>query len=221
MQKIETPTALTLEPASPAVACVIWLHGLGADGYDFEALIPQLGLPADHSVRFVFPHAPMQPVTINLGERMRAWYDIRSMDLLAEIDWPGIEASVERVQHLIAEQKQLGLPSERLLVAGFSQGGLVALEAAMRHESPLAGIMALSTYWPEGAQAAIAQPVTTPVWIGHGLYDPICAHALSEQTRQRCLDAGFNPQYHSYPMQHEICADEVADIRAFFQRTLL
>ncbi|MDR9498024.1 MAG: carboxylesterase [Hydrogenovibrio sp.] len=222
MHKTQTPTAVILEPSCEASACVIWLHGLGADGHDFEGLVPQLGLPVEHSVRFVFPHAPVQPVTINLGESMRAWYDIRSMDLQADVDWPGVDTSVARVQQLMSEQIQAGIPAERLLIAGFSQGGLVALEAAMSFESPLAGILALSTYWPPRPDLQTGvQPPTTPVMIAHGLYDPICPCTLSEQTRQRCLEAGFDPLYHTYPMQHEVCAEEVGDIRAFLKNTLL
>ncbi|KUJ72796.1 alpha/beta hydrolase [Thiomicrospira sp. WB1] len=225
MQKQETENALIMAPETKPRACVIWLHGLGADGYDFEGVLPHLSLPKTHGVRFVFPHAPVQPVTVNLGDSMRAWYDIRSMDLMSEVDWQGIDQSVGRIQRLIEAQRQEGIGTERIVLAGFSQGGVIALETAMRLQTPLAGIMGLSTYWPEaGPQErtqSLNQPRGTPVFLAHGQMDPICAVSLYDAARQRLSEAGFDVEAHTYPMQHEICAEEIGHIGEFIKRTLL
>jgi phospholipase/carboxylesterase len=216
MEKIE------IETGAKPDAAVIWLHGLGADGHDFEPIVPELRLPASLRVRFVFPHAPVRPVTLNMGMRMRAWYDIFQLGGGAEDD-AGIRASQKAVEEMIAEQKSLGIAPARIVIAGFSQGGAIALQTALRHPERLAGVLALSTYLPlrttlkeEIAEANRA----TPIFMAHGLYDDIIPLARAEQSAQILKDAGCKVQWRTYPMPHSVCAEEVAAIAAFFRSVL-
>jgi phospholipase/carboxylesterase len=209
--------AVEIETGPNPQAAVIWLHGLGADGHDFEPIVPELDLPAP--VRFLFPHAPVRPVTINQGMRMRAWYDIFQFGGGPE-DEAGIRASQRIVEDLI---KQQGLPSSRIVLAGFSQGGAIVLHTALRHAERLAGVMALSTYLPLAAtvQAERSQASAgVPIFMAHGEYDDIIPLRRAEQSRQALEGLGYPVQWHAYPMPHSVCPQEIADISAFLRRSL-
>lgn len=193
-------------------AAVIWLHGLGADHTDFEPIVPELALPA--SVRFVFPDAPIRPVTINGGMRMRAWYDILQLGPGPE-DEAGVRASQRTLERLIAEQ---GLPAERVVLAGFSQGGAIVLQTALRHPERLAGVVALSTYLPlAGSLEKEAAPANRdlPVFMAHGLHDEIIPISRARASRDLLVRRGTPVQWHEYPMPHAVCAPEIADIARF------
>ncbi len=194
---------------------VIWLHGLGADGYDFEPIVPALKMPATPVVRFVFPHAPMRPVTINGGMVMRAWYDITGMELVRNEDADGVEESAAQVRALIAEQNRDGIPAERIILAGFSQGGAIALHAGLRYPEALAGIMALSTYVPLKERLADdADPAnrTIPIFMAHGTYDPVIPLALGEASRKLLQELGYAVEWRTYPMQHAVNPEEIDHI---------
>lgn len=213
----DTLDCLVIEPPVAATACVIWLHGLGADGHDFEPLVPDLGL-LERGVRFVLPHAPQRPVTINGGYVMRAWYDIRRPDLRVDADESGIRASVTTVVTLIEAQIACGIAPERIVLAGFSQGGAIVLHAGLTYAQRLGGILALSTYLalPTELAVEIAQANrATPVFIGHGTEDTIAPFALGEDTRARLQALGCPVAFHAYRMPHSVCPEEVADIRAW------
>ena len=195
---------------------VLWLHGLGADGHDFAPIVPELLRRDWPAVRFVFPHAPVRAVTINGGARMRAWYDIRDMNLANRADSEGVAESVAQVEALIAREAERGIGAERLLLAGFSQGGAVTLAAGIARTRPLAGLVALSTYLPmtpAQAQAAL-QPAATaqPVFMAHGQYDPVVPCAGGEISAAALRQFGFDVQWQRYPMQHSVCAEEIGDL---------
>lgn len=199
---------------------VIWLHGLGADGHDFEPIVPELVRPGWPAIRFVFPHAPVRPVTINNGVPMRAWYDIRSLELSQRADEAGVRESIATVEALIARENARGVPDERIVLAGFSQGGAIALSAAIRHAGALAGVVALSTYLPLQQQAASeAAPAnrTLPVFQGHGTADPIVPMALGAQSRDVLSGLGHPVDWRTYPMPHSVCAEEIRDLAAWLQ----
>ncbi|MBB5886766.1 alpha/beta hydrolase [Xanthomonas sp. LMG 8992] len=194
---------------------VLWLHGLGADGNDFAPLVPELLRPHWPALRFVFPHAPVRAVTINNGVRMRAWYDIVSMDFSNRADSAGVAESVAQVEELIAREDARGVPAERLLLAGFSQGGAITLAAGLRRERPLAGLIGLSTYLPElesvarwHAPAALRQPL----FMAHGQGDPVIPQPYAERTAQTLQALGMPVQWRRYPMAHQVCAEEIADL---------
>jgi phospholipase/carboxylesterase len=212
-----------VEPRAPADASVLWMHGLGADGHDFEPLVPELGLPAAPSVRFVFPHAPIRPVTINGGQRMRAWYDISGFDRGARQDEAGIRASGDALGALVRRERERGIPAARIVVAGFSQGGAMALFLALRWPERLAGVIALSTYLPLGETLTTeAHPANAavPILIAHGSFDPIVPPALGEASRETLRSLGYDVDWHSYPMPHAVCAQEIADVRDWLLRAL-
>jgi len=209
--------AVEIETGSRPQASVIWLHGLGADGHDFEPIVPELA--AAQPLRFVFPHAPVRPVTINQGMRMRAWYDILQFGGGAE-DEAGIRDSQRLVEDLI---KQQPFPSNRILLAGFSQGGAVALQAALRHPERLAGVLALSTYLPLAATLeAERSPANRdlPIFMAHGQYDDIIPLARAEQSRRRLEQLGYPVEWHAYAMPHSLCPQEIQDICQFLGRIL-
>lgn len=219
------------EPLLPAVeigpetadASVIWLHGLGADGHDFAPIVAELQLPASLAVRFVLPHAPQRPVTINDGQIMPAWYDIRGMDFTATEDAEGIEHSRGQIEVLIVRERQRGVLPERIVLAGFSQGGAVALHTGLRHPERLAGILALSTYLPLADRLPTeAHPANTdtPIFMAHGLHDPIVPLPLAEASRRYLESLGYHIDWHTYPMEHSVCPEEIADIRAWLLRVL-
>ena len=212
--------AVEINSVSNPQVSVIWLHGLGADGHDFEPVVPELGLPAGHRVRFVFPHAPVRPVTINQGMRMRAWYDILQFGPGPE-DEAGVRASQALLETMIAAEKARGIGS--IVLAGFSQGGAIVLQTALRHQERLAGVLALSTYLPlhrtlEAEGSAANRDV--PIFMAHGQYDDIIPLQRAEQSRQLLGRLGYKVQWHSYPMPHSVCPEEIADISAFLRGIL-
>jgi phospholipase/carboxylesterase len=209
--------AVEIETGSPPRASVIWLHGLGADGHDFEPIVPELRLK--QAVRFVFPHAPVQPVTINQGMRMRAWYDIFQFGGGREDD-KGIRASQALIVKLIEEQP---VPPEKIVLAGFSQGGGIALQTALRYPKKLAGIMALSTYLPLAATLAAertAANAQVPIFMAHGGYDDIIPIQRAQDSKNFLEKLGYGIEWHEYPMPHSVCGDEVRDISAFLTKLL-
>jgi len=199
-------------------ASVIWLHGLGADGHDFEPIVPHLGLPSDPIVRFVFPHAPKRAVTLNMGLVMPAWYDIREIDLRHEHDEKGIRDSATRIGALIAREQERGVPAGRIVLAGFSQGGAIALHVGLRHPERLAGIMALSCYLvseqslePEMSEAARG----LPIFQAHGTQDPMVPMERGRAARERLSALGCQVEWHTYPMGHEVHPQEIQEIGAW------
>lgn len=201
--------------AETARASVIWLHGLGADGNDFRPIVPELRLPAEAGVRFIFPHAPEQPVTLNGGMVMRAWFDLVSLDRGGRQDASGIRAAAGQVQALMARENERGVPDERIILAGFSQGGAVALHLGLRHPRRLAGILALSTYLPlqdTVAEERSAANAETPIFMAHGVMDPVLDLRLGEQSRQELEALGYTVEWHTYPMAHAVCMEEILAI---------
>ena len=195
---------------------VIWLHGLGADGNDFAPIVPELVARDWPPLRFVFPHAPVQPVSVNGGVPMRAWYDIFGFDARAPQDEPGIRRAIGAVEALIAREHERGVPSARIVLAGFSQGGAIALAAGLRHAQALAGIVALSTYLPIAATLAPERSeanARVPIFWGHGSADPVVALQRGLDSRRRLEELGYAIDWHTYPMPHSVCAEEVADLR--------
>jgi len=200
---------------------ILWLHGLGADGNDFAPIVPELVRPHWPALRFVFPHAPVRPVTINGGMRMRAWYDIAGMDFTDRGDAAGVEQSIAEVDALIAREAERGIPASRLLLAGFSQGGAVTLATGLRRRTPLAGLIALSTYLPAEAQMLAAHlpgAETQPVFMAHGMFDPVVPFAAGRRGAQTLESLGFPVEWKSYPMQHQVCAEQIRDLSDWLQR---
>ena len=218
MKALET---VTVETGPNPTFTILWMHGLGADGHDFEPLVPELlenGMPV---LRFVFPHAPVRPVTINNGYEMRAWYDIIGIDRRSAEDFAGIKASADGVADLIKAENQRGVPTERIAIAGFSQGGAMALHIATRYPEKLAGVIALSCYLPQSRELATAKSPAnqaTPVFMAHGTQDPVVPYPLGDESRQLLQAAGYSVEWHPYPMPHSLCEPEVADIRAWLKR---
>lgn len=198
---------------------VIWLHGLGADGHDFVPLVPEFVRPGWPAIRFLFPHAPVRAVTINNGTRMRAWYDIVDFDLANRADEAGVLASVAQVDALIAREGARGIPASRVILAGFSQGGAVTLAAGLRRREPLAGLVGLSTYLPAAnrAEAALVDGAhRQPVFMAHGTQDPVVPSFAGQQSAALLKQFGFDVQWHTYPMPHSVCAEEVAALGEWF-----
>ena len=222
-QQKEDAEGVVLTPTAPPNGSVIWLHGLGADGRDFVPIIPELRLPNNALPRFVFPHAPVRAVTINSGARMRAWYDILALAESATEDERGIRASSVLVEELIRRERDAGVPASAIVLAGFSQGGAIALHAALRHREALAGVIALSTYLPLrntlAAEAAVANQ-RIPILMCHGSYDPVLPIQLGELSRNALLAQGYSVSFKTYPMQHQVCGPEIADISAWLQGVL-
>jgi len=217
-----TIETLEVETAPDPSAAVIWLHGLGADGHDFEPVVPELRLPASKPVRFVFPNAPLRPVTINMGMRMRAWYDIFQLGGGPE-DEAGIRESQGLLDDLIAMQLKQGIPAKRIVLAGFSQGGAIALQTALRHAGRLAGVLALSTYLPLAntlEQERSAANSGLPIFMAHGEYDDMIPIERAMRSRDALRALGYAPEWREYPMPHSVCPEEIADIGAFLLRIL-
>jgi phospholipase/carboxylesterase len=217
---VEIPETVEVGGGEKPDGAVIWLHGLGADGHDFEPIVPELQLDEFADIRFVFPHAPVRPVTINGGIPMRAWYDVMSLDRSGPQDEPGIRDSAEALEQLIQREHERGVPYDRIVVAGFSQGGAIAMYTAMRFAEKLAGLMALSTWMPleatidrEVMQSPESQPRDLPILMAHGSLDPMLPIAAGQHARDIMQKAGFDVQWHDYPMAHAVCAEEIAEIR--------
>jgi len=213
--------AIEIETGKHPRASIIWLHGLGADGNDFVPLVNELDLPK-LAIRFVFPHAPVQPVTINGGMRMRAWYDITDGALRRE-DERGVRASQGLIEELIAREKQRGTHAGQLVLAGFSQGGAIALQSGLRHPERVAGIMALSAYLPIADKlAAEASEMNrdVPIFMAHGRQDPIVPLARAAQSRDFLKSLGYSPEWREYAMPHSVCPEEIGDIGAWLGRAL-
>ena len=209
--------AIQIETGRNPQAAVIWLHGLGADGHDFEPIVPELEL--EKPVRFVFPHAPIRPVTINNGMRMRAWYDIYQFGGGRE-DEQGLRASQKLVEELIRAQ---GMPENRIVLAGFSQGGAIVLQAGLRQGGRLAGIMALSCYLPIASSVAAERGEANkdvPIFMAHGRYDDIIPIQRAQQSREFLEKLGYTVEWHEYPMPHSVCPQEIEDISAFLAKVL-
>jgi phospholipase/carboxylesterase len=215
--------AVEIETAAHPVYSVIWLHGLGADGHDFAPIVPEMVLPQSPAVRFVFPHAPVRPVSVNGGMPMRAWYDIHGFDLVSRQDEAGIRQSIAQVEALIAREQERGIPSEHILLAGFSQGGAIALAAGLRHPHKLAGIIALSTYLPIAESLAgerSAANVAVPIFWGHGTLDPVVVLQRGLDSRAALDALGYNVEWHTYPMPHSVSPEEIADLRHWIGKRL-
>jgi len=208
-----------------ADCCVIWLHGLVADGHDFESIVPELRLPASLKVKFIFPHAPMIPVTINNGYIMRAWYDIRSMDIGSAQDEAGIRSSQQWLEELVRHQIAAGFSSRKIVLAGFSQGGAIILQTGLRFDQPLAGLMALSTYLPlaetlEHEKAGVNQKV--PIFMAHGDSDPVVRPELAYRSRSKLEQQGYTLNWHEYRgMQHGLSMPEIEHISQWLQQVLV
>jgi len=217
---------IEIETGKNPGASIIWMHGLGADGNDFVPIVDELGLSGGAAVRFVFPHAPMRPVTINNGMVMRAWYDVSFGDLEGKSRRPdaaGIHESQEQVTALIEREKTRGVAEGRIVLAGFSQGGAIALHAGLRHPAPLAGILALSTYLPLAdslPQEASAASKSVPLFMAHGLFDPVVPLVMGAGSMTFLTGLGYAVEWRQYPMQHSVCAEEVRDIGAWLRRVL-
>ncbi len=209
--------AIRIETGPKPEAAVIWLHGLGADGHDFEPIVPELELAK--AVRFVFPHAPIRPVTINQGMRMRAWYDILQLGGGAE-DEAGLRASQKLTEELIRAQ---GLPASKVVLAGFSQGGAIVLQTALRYPERLAGVIALSTYLPLASTLAAERSDANrdlPIFMAHGQYDDLIPLSRAHASREYLEKLGYKIEWHDYPMPHSVCAPEIADISAFLSKLI-
>jgi len=214
--------SVTIGPQD-AEYCVIWLHGLGADGHDFEPIVAELDFPNKGRTRFIFPHAPSRAVTINNGYVMPAWYDIVAISETASDDEQGIHASQQQIISLIENEKAQGLASEKIILAGFSQGGAIALQTALRYAEPLAGLLALSTYLPlreSLATEASSQNKDIEFMMLHGEYDPVIPIELAQASKQYLFEQGYSVEWKTYPMEHSVCPQEIADIGGWFGKVL-
>jgi phospholipase/carboxylesterase len=202
-----------IEPRKPATAAVIWLHGLGANGHDFEPIVPDLGLPQTLSVRFVFPHAPAIPVTINNGMKMPAWYDILEMNLERRVDEAQLIGSANAVGDLIAREIERGISSEKIVIAGFSQGGAVGFQLALTYPQRLAGLLALSTYFAT-RRSIVPHPnnAKLPIAIQHGQYDQMVPETMGRLSAEVLTEWGHPVEYKTYPMEHAVCPPQIKDI---------
>lgn len=214
-------SCVEVEPPGRAERTILWLHGLGADGRDFEPIVPYLNLPDQLGVRFVFPHAPQRAVTINMGLIMRAWYDVRSAQLHADPDLEGMRDSAGQVRALIARENERGIPTGRIILAGFSQGGAVALHTALRYPEPFAGVMALSCYLVDESSLQKERHEandSVPIFQAHGSADPMVPMQRGIAARDHLLDLGYAVEWRTYPMGHEVHPQEIADIGAWIRR---
>ncbi len=215
---------IQIDTGSAPTFALIWLHGLGADGSDFVPVIPELGLPPELTGRFIFPHAPYMPVTCNGGYEMRAWYDILSLAPGSrEVDEASLQRSRETVRQLIGEQVAAGIPSRRIFLAGFSQGGAIALHTGLRYQERLAGIIALSTYLPlkaSLAEEAASVNADLPIFMAHGTFDDVISMTTNQGSKEILEQMRYPLEWHAYPMAHSVCEEEIADIRQFLARVL-
>jgi len=210
-----------VQTGSAPTAAVVWMHGLGADGHDFAGIVPLLRLPADRAVRFVFPHAPRRPVSINQGHVMRAWYDVRDEDGSRVPDEAGIRESHQHIEALIRREKARGVPAAAIVLAGFSQGGSMTLHTGLRHPERLAGLLALSCFLPlADTVAAEASPANrdAPIFLAHGLHDAVIPLDGGRRSRDRLVELGYRVDWREYPMPHAVCQEEMEDIGAWLAR---
>lgn len=218
---MELLPAIEFETTDLPDATVIWLHGLGADGNDFAPIVPQLKLPDGLGVRFIFPHAPKIPVTVNGGAVMRAWYDILEMQIDRKVDTSQLMASAAAVRKLIDHEISRGIDSRRIIIAGFSQGGAVAYQTVLSNELPLGGLLAMSTYFATSGSIEKHQANTAvPITVHHGSYDSVVPEFLGKKAADNLADAGYNVQYQTYPMDHAVCPEQIEDISAWLQSVL-
>ena len=207
--------AVIIEPKSSHKASVIWLHGLGADGHDFEPIVPELGLANDLGIRFIFPHAPILPVTINGGMSMRAWYDVKSPNLREQEDSESIAESSSLINNYIETEINAGISSKKIILAGFSQGGAISLHTGLRYPSPLAGLLALSTYLPLPDQLineASDENKNIPIMMAHGTFDPVIPVEQGRHSYKALKEHGYSVEWNEYPMQHAVCIEEIITI---------
>jgi phospholipase/carboxylesterase len=213
-----------LETGMSPKICIIWLHGLGADGFDFVPIVPELIRTSWPAIRFIFPHAPQRAVTINGGYHMRAWYDILSQDFNQRADERGVRDSMAQIDALIARENQRGIASNRIFLVGFSQGGAIALANGVRRELPLAGIAALSTYLPMTDKLAAEMCTAakmTPFFFAHGSADPVVPMRYGKASHAALVSHGFTAQWHEYPMQHSVCAEEIRELANWLEPLLM
>ncbi|MCY7296254.1 alpha/beta hydrolase [Alteromonas sp. a30] len=212
-----------VNPQTQHDAVVIWLHGLGDSGNGFAPIVPQLNLPADHKIRFVFPHAPIRPVTINNGFQMRAWYDIKSMNFEDRADKAGVQESTAMVEALIESEMAKGVPAERVILAGFSQGGVIAYYLGARLQKKIAGMICLSTYMSDNPSTFSEWSDTnknTPIFAAHGQFDDVVPIQLGKNAYTNMKDNGFAISWKEYPMQHNVCLEQLHDISRWLQERL-
>lgn len=214
---------VTHNPKLPAKACVIWLHGLGADGYDFAPIVPELNLPDELAVRFIFPHAPIRPVTLNSGMEMRAWFDLYGLTFEVQQDENGIRAAEQMLHELITQEIASGILPEKIVLAGFSQGGALALHSGLRYPKKLAGIMGLSTVLPLSDKIQterLAANHDIPILLAHGTMDMVIPFSMGLFTKTALEQAGYKPEWHPYKMAHSVCPEEIRDISHWLQKVL-
>ncbi|MCP4340980.1 MAG: carboxylesterase [Desulfobulbaceae bacterium] len=214
--------AIELETSPNPDSAVIWLHGLGADGNDFAPIVPELKLPADLAVRFIFPHAATIPVTINGGFVMPAWYDILEMDIDRKVDLAGLMASAGEINAFVNREIDRGIDSKRIVIAGFSQGGAVAYQVALSHVKPLGGLLAMSTYFATADIIEYSEVnKTIPLKVQHGEHDPVVPEQLGRKATTQLIKQGYGVSYQNYPMEHSVCPDQINDISEWLQSILL
>jgi phospholipase/carboxylesterase len=214
---------IEIETAPNPAASVIWLHGLGADGNDFVPVVHELDLTGLPAIRFIFPHAPTMPVTVNNGYVMRAWYDILGVDLVRREDEVGLRTSQKLVEELIAQERERGIPAHRIVLAGFSQGCAMTLQTGLRHPDKLAGLLCLSGYLPLHIQVEAERHAAnqdTPIFLCHGTHDSVIPIARAEQSRDVLTDLGYEVEWHAYAMPHSVCPDEVRDVGGWLRKVL-
>ena len=214
--------AIIIEARDKHKASVIWLHGLGADGHDFEAIVPDLGLPNELGIRFIFPNAPIRPVTINGGMSMRAWCDVKSPNLREQEDIESISESSNLINQYIDAEIESGITASKIILAGFSQGGAIALHTGLRYSSPLAGLLALSTYLPLPDQLEIETSCNkdVPIMMAHGEFDPVVPVEQGRSSRQTLKDHGYTVEWYEYTMQHAVCPEEINAIGSWIKQLL-
>jgi phospholipase/carboxylesterase len=213
---MQLPETVEVTTGENPVGSVIWLHGLGADGHDFEPVVPELKLPKHLPLRFVFPHAPVRSVTINGGMAMRAWYDILSLDASGRADAQGVRDSTALLEALISREIERGIDADKIVAAGFSQGGAIAISAVLHSKLRLGGLMALSTYLalPGELENCVGNR-DLPVFMAHGSFDPMIPMQWGRASADSLIEAGFSLEWHDYPMAHAVCGEEINDIRAW------
>ncbi len=213
--------AIELETSPNPDSTVIWLHGLGADGNDFAPIIPELKLPAELAIRFIFPHAPTIPVTVNGGMVMPAWYDILAMEIDREIDIAGLMHSAQAINAFINRELERGIDSRKIVIAGFSQGGAVAYQVALSHEKPLGGLLAMSTYLATADTITYSEiNKSIPIRVQHGVDDPVVPEHLGRKSTNQLIQQGYKVSYQSYPMEHSVCPEQIQDISEWLQSAL-